>query len=419
MARGLYFDLIDFLNMADEFEERAALCALNRIFGFEPKLGMSLVDSLGGAANVFSAGGRAIGDVLGPFKNMKYSRQISSSAFDSAAMELEALEAHGCRFIGCGENGYPPLLRECDDPPLGIYYRGISPPEEVFVKPGQAKDSDQAVAGIAVVGTRKVSSYGMDWCGRIVEAMSKSTEKPLVVSGLALGVDAVAHRTALEYGLKTVAVMATGINQIYPSQHHDLGEQIASTKGCALISDYPPDTNAVAINFIRRNRIIAGICRATILVESKIKGGGMITARLANSYDREVFALPGRVDDPYSQGCNLLIRQNLAIPIGDLSDLIQRLGLGKAALRSQHDFVSAVREYYKVQFNEDELAEICSIAQCIKKNRDISMDEICQQKNLSFNTLSNYVTQLECDGFITVDILQHCSARSSTFDTLQ
>ena len=139
----------------------------------------------------------------------------------------------------------------------------------------------------------------------------------------------------------------------------------------------------------------------------------MITAHLANSYDREVFALPGRVDDPYSQGCNLLIRQNLAEPIGDLAELMQKLSLGKTMLRRQADFVEAVREYYKVQFNEDDLAQICSIAQCIKKNRGISMDEICQQKHLSFNTLSNYVTQLECDGFITVDILQHCSARSN------
>ena len=196
--------------------------------------------------------------------------------------------------------------------------------------------------------------------------MSKATVKPLVVSGLALGVDAVAHRTALENGLKTVAVMATGIDQIYPSQHQGLGEQIASTPGCGLVSDYPPDTQAVAINFIRRNRIIAGICKATLLIESKIKGGGMITAHLANSYDREVFALPGRVDDPYSQGCNLLIRQNLAEPIGDLAELMQKLSLGKTMLRRQADFVEAVREYYKVQFNEDDLAQICSIAQCIK-----------------------------------------------------
>lgn len=403
--------------MEGDFEERAALCALNRIFGYEPKLGKSLVENFGGAANVFSAGRKAVGEVLGPYKNINYSRQISASAFDSAAMELEKLVSHGCCFIGYGETGYPQLLRECDDPPLGIYYKGISAPEEVFATVGSPDNSglpvSKAKTCIAVVGTRKISSYGRDCCERIVKAMSKATVKPLVVSGLALGVDAVAHRTALENGLKTVAVMATGIDQIYPSQHQGLGEQIASTPGCGLVSDYPPDTQAVAINFIRRNRIIAGICKATLLIESKIKGGGMITAHLANSYDREVFALPGRVDDPYSQGCNLLIRQNLAEPIGDLAELMQKLSLGKTMLRRQADFVEAVREYYKVQFNEDDLAQICSIAQCIKKSRGISMDEICQRKHLSFNTLSNYVTQLECDGFITVDMLQHCSARSN------
>lgn len=135
----------------------------------------------------------------------------------------------------------------------------------------------------------------------------------------------------------------------------------------------------------------------------------MITARLASSYDREVFALPGRVDDPFSQGCNLLIRQNIAEPIGDLSTLSERLGLGKPAKRKEADFLKAVSDKYEGEMDEAGLSLIKSIASLVKKRRGISMDEICQEKHLTFSTLSYYVNLLECDGFINVDLLQRCS----------
>ena len=198
------------------FEERAALCALNRIFGFEPKTGLRLIEALGGASAVFKEPEEVLRE-LGACSRVKYAAQIAVSAFESAAMELERLGREGCRFIGIGESGYPPLLMECEDPPLGLYYKGESAPEEVF----------DGLPQVAVVGTRSVTGYGRDWCQRIVEAMSRSTIKPLVVSGLALGVDVTAHRTALEAGLPTVAVMATGIDELYPSRNRDVGERIA------------------------------------------------------------------------------------------------------------------------------------------------------------------------------------------------
>ena len=261
------------------FEERAALCALNRIFGFEPKIGLRLIGTLGSALAVFKESNE-VKQFLGNSFRIKYASLVTESAFETSAIELETLEGRGCRFIGIGEKGYPALLMECEDPPLGLYYKGVSPPEEVFA----------GIPQIAVVGTRGLTYYGKDWCRRIVEAMSRANVRPLVVSGLALGVDVTAHRAALEAGLPTVAVMATGIDGLYPSANRNVGEVIASTSGCALVTDYPPDTGAVRINFLRRNRIIAGICRATILVESRIKGGGMMTARLAASSGRDVYA---------------------------------------------------------------------------------------------------------------------------------
>ena len=383
------------------FEERAGLCALNRIFGFEPKIGLRLVEALGSAEEVFRKPEEA-GRILGPCSRMRYAPLVTGSAFESAAIELEALERSGCRFVGIGEKGYPALLIECDDPPLGLYYKGISPPEDVF----------EGLPQVAVVGTRGLTYYGKDWCQRIVTAMSRAKVKPLVVSGLALGVDVTAHRVALESGLPTVAVMATGVEDLYPSRNRDVGEAIASTPGCALVTDYPPGTAAMRINFLRRNRIIAGICRATILVESKIRGGGMMTARLAASYGRDVYALPGRIDDPVSQGCNLLIRENVAEQIGDLGELISKLGLGKADMSLKEDFRMEVEAYYKDRVTGSDYEDVVRVALAVKAHRGISVDELCAKLKWTYSHVSHLTTTLECDGFITVDLLQHCWPRT-------
>ena len=383
------------------FEERAALCALNRIFGFEPKIGLRLIEALGSATAIFKEP-EEVARTLGVCSRIKYAPLITGSAFESAAIELESLERDGSVFLGIGEEGYPALLMECEDPPLGLYYKGISPPKDVF----------EGLPQVAVVGTRGLTYYGKDWCQRIVAAMSRAKVKPLVVSGLALGVDVTAHRVALESGLPTVAVMATGVDDLYPSRNRDVGEAIASTPGCALVTDYPPGTAAVRINFLRRNRIIAGICRATILVESKIRGGGMMTARLAASYGRDVYALPGRIDDPVSQGCNLLIRENVAEQIGDLGELISKLGLGKADMGLKEDFRTEVEAYYKDRASGTDYEDVVRVAMAVKAHRGISIDELCAKLKWTYSHVTHLATTLECDGFISVDLLQHCWPRT-------
>lgn len=383
------------------FEERAALCALNRIFGFEPKIGLRLIEALGSATAIFKEP-EEVARTLGVCSRIKYAPLITGSAFESAAIELESLERDGSAFLGIGEEGYPALLMECEDPPLGLYYKGISPPKDVF----------EGLPQVAVVGTRGLTYYGKDWCQRIVAAMSRAKVKPLVVSGLALGVDVTAHRVALESGLPTVAVMATGVDDLYPSRNRDVGEAIASTPGCALVTDYPPGTAAVRINFLRRNRIIAGICRATILVESKIRGGGMMTARLAASYGRDVYALPGRIDDPVSQGCNLLIRENVAEQIGDLGELISKLGLGKADMGLKEDFRTEVEAYYEDRASGTDYEDVVRVAMAVKAHRGISVDELCAKLKWTYSHVTHLAATLECDGFISVDLLQHCWPRT-------
>ena len=166
------------------------------------------------------------------------------------------------------------------------------------------------------------------------------------------------------------------------------------------------------INFLRRNRIIAGICRATILVESKIRGGGMMTARLAASYGRDVYALPGRIDDPVSQGCNLLIRENVAEQIGDLGELISKLGLGKADMGLKEDFRTEVEAYYKDRASGTDYEDVVRVAMAVKAHRGISIDELCAKLKWTYSHVTHLATTLECDGFISVDLLQHCWPRT-------
>ena len=241
-------------------------------------------------------------------------------------------------------------------------------------------------------------------------ALAKTTAKPLIVSGLALGVDGVAHRTALDCGLPTIGIMATGIETVYPWRHTALAERMAATPGSALLTDYPPGTAPVATHFLRRNRIIAGICNATILVESKIRGGGMMTARLASSYDRTVLALPGRIDDIRSQGCNLLIRQQIAEPITGLDELPVQLGLTDRRRRKvAGDPSAAVRQIYAGVLQPDHVQRLVAIVGLIRRQRGISLEEIARATGRPWPEVSADAGILESDGIISMDLLQNCA----------
>lgn len=383
--------------MKKEYSEETCLCALNRIFGFRPDIGHGIVESLGSASEVFRLGEAGLAEHLGPFS--KIAPLINEHELEQSEAELARLKDRGIRFITIQDDGYPELLLECEDAPLGLYYRSDSAPEEVFNIRKQ----------IAVVGTRDISPYGKEWCRKIVGAMARSEHKPLIVSGFALGTDIIAHLTAIEAGLPTVAVLPTGIDDIYPPHHRKYVDVMASTPGCAFVTDYPPGTVPKAINFLRRNRIIAGICSGTILVESKLKGGGMMTARLAASYNRDLMVLPGRVDDPRSQGCNQLLQEKLAEPLTDGETFLLNLGLGNAAKSMKKNLASEIEAIFKDELTESELLEMQTIAKMILKNRAISLDELCARCGMSFSKVSRHTGMLESEGVISVDILQRCS----------
>lgn len=370
---------------------------MNRVFGFEPKSALAIISSLGCASALFAMTDRELEELLGPYS--KFRSQIRRSSVYEAAAELERLEKSGIEFIGWGEEGYPPLLSECQDPPIGLYIRSSTPIAQLW---NQKKN-------IAVVGTRDISPYGKDWCRKTVEGFAATKEKPLIVSGLALGTDICAHKAAVENGLPTIGVMATGPDSVYPYRHLAFAEQMCCTPGCALVTDFPPGTPPLPVHFLRRNRIIAGLSDATILIESKRKGGGMMTARLAFSYDREVYALPGRADDTRSQGCNYLISNKIAEPIISTESLIESIGMNPVRRSGKAACLESLTALYGQRLQAETVAEMSAILSVIRSRRGITIEEICSETGMSYSRLSSLVSMLEADGFISIDLLRRCS----------
>ena len=372
-------------------DERTALCALNRVLGYQPVTGHLLMEHFGSAAAVFRQDPDTLREALGADRAL--AEQLTPRELEWADKELQKVREQGFRFIACGDDDYPGLLAECPDPPLGLYFNAASSPAEVFgLRPA-----------IAVVGTRDLSPYGREWCRRIVLAMGESAGAPLIVSGLAFGADAVAHRTALECGLPTVGVMATGIEKIYPWQHEPLAAEMVRSPGCAVVTDYPTGSAPVALNFIRRNRIIAGLSRATVVIESKTKGGSLITAKYACDYNRDVYALPGRADDVRSAGCNSLIRQRMADIVTDPEDLVERLGLGKTARRRKAGLEALLGRKYGAD------SPLIRLVLVVKGHPGISLDEIVRETGWSWPEVQERAAILETDGFLETDLLRRCT----------
>ena len=375
--------------MEDE-KETLCLCALNRIFCYEPVVGLRLLEYFGTAAAVFEAPSGQLGGLL--HARPEYAGKVHRGALAESARELESVERLGGRFVGLHSPAYPQLLRECPDRPLGLYVRSQTPVEDLFNRR----------EAIAFVGTRDLSSYGREWCGNLVSTLSETSAKPLIVSGLAFGIDYVAHTTALTLSLPTVGVMATGIDRIYPSRHESLAERMVRTPGCALVSCYPLGTAPLANQFLSRNRIIAGMSRATVLVESKIRGGGLITARHAYSYDRDVYALPGRVDDVRSQGCNRLIRDKIAEPVISREDFLDKLGLKAPRLRKQDVLGKAAGLF------PDGSLEL-AVLKAVLAERGIDIRTLCARTDRPYAEVIAAALALESEGFLSMDILQRCS----------
>ena len=228
-------------------------------------------------------------------------------ALSRAADELEFCRRHSIRPLALGTDDYPRRLAECPDAPAVVYYRGTADLDARHI--------------VAVVGTRRITPYGKAHCERCCAELAEALPDALIVSGLAYGVDIHAHRAALDNHLDTVGILAHGLDTLYPSSHRDTARHMLLHGG--LLTEYVAGVRPFAGNFVRRNRIVAGLADVTLVVESAEKGGALITAHLAADYNRTVCALPGRTDDEYSRGCLHLVRDHRAELVTGADDLMR------------------------------------------------------------------------------------------------
>lgn len=380
--------------MKDLHYERVCALTLNRIFGFNPKISYEIMTNLGSASAVFALQEAELRSLFGPFS--KVVPRISEAELEVSGRELDRIEAEGCRFIHLLEDDYPEMLRDCPDPPAGLYIRCTDQPAAIF----------GSRPLVSIVGTRDISAYGSEWCRKIVHGLSESPSQPCIVSGLAFGVDVCAHQAALESGLPTIAVIPTGIDAVYPSSHRRIASTIAATPGSAVITDYPCGTGAQKINFLRRNRIIAALGTATILIESKVKGGGLMTANLASSYGREVYALPGRIEDVRSEGCNALLRSKTAEPITSIEGLVSDLGLKMLRPSRAAELAELLARRYSPR---PDFELIRDVALQIKKMRGSTPEDICGRLGITYQEASRCAFLLENDGLVSIDLSGRCS----------
>jgi len=273
-----------------------------------PLTARKLIDRAGSAREVFRMNSSSLEKIerIGP----GLARSIKKSGLlERAALEMEFLERHHISALYFEDTAYPARLKECADAPILLYCRG--------------KAGLHTHRAISVVGTRKASSYGKELCRRIVLDLCSRIEDLVIISGLAFGIDVIAHRAALEAGIPTIAVLGHGLNTLYPFAHRETAKKICGQG--ALLTDFHSGMGPERNNFLRRNRIIAGMADATLVVESAASGGALITAAMAASYQRDVLAVPGRVTDDRSKGCNRLIKDNVAAMVESAQDLIRHL----------------------------------------------------------------------------------------------
>lgn len=277
--------------------------ALTKIFGVGPRIARSLLAHCGSTSEIFSASKKELKAIPG-IGEVIANTILSKSFLDEAEKELAFVEKHAIEILWIEDEAYPKRLKQCDDAPLVLYYKG------------QANLNNQHT--ISIVGTRNATGYGKRLCEELVGDLQAIN--PLIVSGLAYGIDVTAHRTAIKQQLATVGVMGHGIDRIYPAAHRDIAARMLENGG--LLTEFPSGTLPDRVNFPMRNRIIAGMADVTIVVEAASKGGALITAEIANSYNRDVCTFPGSIDQPYSAGCNYLIKTHRAHLIRNVEDLL-------------------------------------------------------------------------------------------------
>lgn len=345
-------------------EEVFYTIALTRMTGFNQAMALQLYQSLGG--------GKAVYEQRQDLGNW-------DEALRRAAAEMEFIEKNGIQALTLNDAAYPQRLKECADAPIILYYKGVADLNRQHV--------------INIVGTRHCTTYGQDLVRRFVSDLRRMCPDVLIVSGLAYGIDICAHRQALTEGYETVGVLAHGLDQIYPPRHRDTAVEMVRQGG--LLTEYMSQTQALPNNFRQRNRIVAGMSDATILVESAYKGGGLITCRIAQEYGRDVFAFPGAVGAPYSEGCNRMIRNNTAALITSAQDFVEEMRWSERGKMEEVRGKMVEGELFVELTEEEEL-----VVTVLRKTNDLQQNMIAVQTNIPIGQLTALLFSLEMKGVV-------------------
>lgn len=296
-----------------------------------------------------------------------------------AEEEMKWDDLNKVKILCLNDEEYPRRLAECDDAPLVLFYRG------------NASLNNQKI--INIVGTRRCTVYGQDMIRRFIMDLKQYCPDALIVSGLAYGVDIHAHRNALQNGFETVGVLAHGLDYLYPQAHKEDAAKMINQGG--LLSEFMTCTNADKMNFVRRNRIVAGMSDACILVESAAHGGGLITARLSRDYNRDVFAFPGAVGAMYSEGCNNLIRDNCANLITCAYDMVKAMGWENGKQLSEARSKGIERQLFPQLTDEEQ-----QVVKALKKENDQQINMLCVTSCMAIGHLTALLFSMEMKGIV-------------------
>jgi DNA processing protein len=331
----------------------------------------TLIEHFENAENIFKASLKKLSAVEN-IGEVKAHYVKSFTDFSVAEEEIEFIEKYKIQPLFITDKNYPQRLLNCYDPPTLLYYRG---------------NADlNASKIISIIGTRNNTDYGKLITEKLVEELAE--QNVLIVSGLAFGIDAIAHKAALQNNLLTVGVLAHGLDTIYPQQHKSIAKEMLQNGG--LLTEMRKKTKPDKHNFPKRNRIVAGIADATIVVETALKGGSMITAHLANNYNRDVFAFPGKTTDNKSAGCNFLIKQNYAALLTDAQQLMEALGWQQKKIKR------TLQKELFIELSEDEKI----IVELLKEKDSIHVDELFLKSGLSTSAIAASMLSLELQNVI-------------------
>ncbi|MBQ6750434.1 MAG: DNA-processing protein DprA [Bacteroidaceae bacterium] len=353
--------------------------ALTQLNGLSLLNARILYDTVGSASEVYAHRKDILSLIPDASKRLVGAFAQMDNAVQRAEKEMEFVEKKGVKVLTLHDDDYPQRLKECEDAPLLLYYFGTADLNSSHI--------------INIVGTRKCSEYGRELCNAFVADLKRCCPDVVIVSGLAYGIDICAHRAALNNGMVTLGVLAHGLDMIYPSMHRSVAAEMVH-QGGGLLTEYVSHTTPEKMNFVRRNRIVAGLCDACIVVESLEKGGSLITAELSNTYNREVFAFPGRVYDEQSAGCNRLIYQRQATLLTRAEDLLETMGWQSSLPVTKNP--QAIQPDLFPDLNEEESA----IVNVLKKAEDKHINQISVETNIPFSRASMILLDLEMKGIV-------------------